>query len=77
MKQPTGRPDYNWEEFQGILKEKKFKAIYKDLYKGKDISLSLMPKGYEKGHPAIDYLKLKRIWQHTQKHREDGRQGRP
>src|SRR5215216_4520547 len=51
--------DYNWDDFQSILKEKKFKSTYKDLYKGKDISLSTMPKGYEKGHPAIEYLKLK------------------
>ena len=51
--------DYNWEEFQSILKEKKFKTIYKDLYKGKDISLSTMPKGYSKDHSAIEYLKLK------------------
>ena len=51
--------DYNWEEFQSLLKEKKFKSIYKDLYKGSDISLSTVPKGYEKDNPAIDYLKLK------------------
>jgi uncharacterized protein (TIGR02453 family) len=51
--------DYNWEEFQDILKEKKFKATYKDLYKGADVSLSVMPKGYPKDHEAIDYLKLK------------------
>jgi uncharacterized protein (TIGR02453 family) len=51
--------DYNWDEFQHILKEKKFKSTFKDLYKGKDISLSVMPKGYPKDHVAIDYLKLK------------------
>ena len=51
--------DYNWDEFQNILKEKKFKSIYKDLYKGKDISLSVMPKGYPKDHVAVEYLKLK------------------
>lgn len=51
--------DYNWEEFQSILKEKKFKKIYNGLYKGDDIKLSAVPKGYEKDNPAIDYLKLK------------------
>jgi uncharacterized protein (TIGR02453 family) len=51
--------DYNWEEFQSLLKEKKFKIIYKDLYKGKDMSLRTVPKGYEKDNPAIEYLKLK------------------
>jgi len=51
--------DYNWEEFQGILEEKSFKKIYGDLYKGGDVSLSTMPKGYEKDNPAADYLRLK------------------
>ena len=51
--------DYNFEEFRSVLKEKKFKSIFGDLYKGEDQSLQNMPKGYEKDHPAIDYLKLK------------------
>lgn len=51
--------DYNWDEFQSMLKEKNFKKTYGDLYKGGDISLSRMPKGYEENHPAIEYLKLK------------------
>ena len=51
--------DYNWEEFQQILQEKNFKKAYGDLYKGADVSLSTMPKGYEKDNPAADYLKLK------------------
>lgn len=51
--------DYNWDEFQSILKEKKFKATFKDIYKGNDVSLSVMPKGYPKDHEAIGYLKLK------------------
>ena len=51
--------DYNWEEFQGILQEKSFKKIYGDIYKGADVSLSTMPKGYEKEAPAAAYLRLK------------------
>lgn len=51
--------DYNWEEFQSIIKEKKFKKIYGDLYMDGNISLSTMPKGYEKDNPAAPYLKLK------------------
>lgn len=51
--------DYNWNEFQSILKEKSFKKIFGNLYKGGDISLSRVPKGYEEDHPAIEYLKLK------------------
>ncbi len=51
--------DYNWEELQSILNHKSFKSVYGDLYKGPDISLSTTPKGYEKDHPALPYLKLK------------------
>ena len=51
--------DYNWEEFHGIVEEKSFKKIYGDLYKGGDVSLSTMPKGYEKDNPAAGYLRLK------------------
>lgn len=51
--------DYNWEEFQSILNEKNFKKVYGDLYKDGGMSLSKMPKGYEKDNPALTYLKLK------------------
>ena len=51
--------DYNWDEFQAILKEKNFKKIYGDLYKGGEVGLTHLPKGYEKDNPAADYLKLK------------------
>jgi uncharacterized protein (TIGR02453 family) len=51
--------DYNWEDFQEILKEKNFKKVYGDIYKSADVSLSTMPKGYEKDNPAAGYLKLK------------------
>src|SRR5215212_6433377 len=51
--------DYNWDEFQSILKEKNFKKVYGDLYQGDDVKLSRMPKGYEMDNPAIEYLKLK------------------
>ncbi|MGN6401096.1 MAG: DUF2461 domain-containing protein [Flavisolibacter sp.] len=51
--------DYNWDEFQSIVKEKTFKKLYGDIYKGDDIKLTTVPKGYEKANPAIEYLKLK------------------
>lgn len=53
--------DYNWEEFQSIVKNKNFKKTFGDLYKGEDMSLKRMPKGYEEDHPAIDYLKLQSL----------------
>jgi uncharacterized protein (TIGR02453 family) len=51
--------DYNWDEFSAIIGEKNFKKTFGDLYKGGDVSLSTMPKGYEKGNPAAEYLRLK------------------
>lgn len=51
--------DYNWEEFGAILQEQRFRKIYGDLYKGEEVRLSTMPKGYEKSNPAADYLRLK------------------
>jgi uncharacterized protein (TIGR02453 family) len=51
--------DYNWEEFQQIIKEKSFKKTFGDLYLGDELRLSTMPKGYEKYNPAAAYLKLK------------------
>jgi len=51
--------DYSWNEFQAIINEPNFKAIYGDVYKGGEISLATNPKGYEKDNPAIEYLKLK------------------
>lgn len=51
--------DYNWSEFKDIINHKNFKAIYGEVYKGSDVSLSKVPKGYERDNPALDYLKLK------------------
>jgi uncharacterized protein (TIGR02453 family) len=51
--------DYNWDDFKKIISNKKFKAIFGDLEKTKETSLSREPKGYEKDNPAIEYIKLK------------------
>lgn len=51
--------DYNWEEFHGIVKHNHFTKNFSDLYKGGDVSLTTMPKGYEKDNPAAEYLRLK------------------
>jgi uncharacterized protein (TIGR02453 family) len=51
--------DYNFKDFQGILKSAGFKKNYGELYKGDDVSLSRVPKGYEADNPAAEYLKLK------------------
>ena len=51
--------DYCWDEFKGILRHKKFKSYYSDLYKDEEISLVKVPQGFEKDNPAAEYLKLK------------------
>jgi uncharacterized protein (TIGR02453 family) len=51
--------DYNWEEFKGILQNKKFKQTFGDLSREEGMSLVREPKGYDKDNPAIDYIKLK------------------
>ncbi len=51
--------DYGFDEFKKIVRSKKFKSVYGELYKGDDISLSKVPQGFEKDNPAAEYLKLK------------------
>lgn len=51
--------DYNGAGFQAIISNPAFKNTYGDVYQGTDVSLSKAPKGYDPGHPAIAYLKLK------------------
>jgi uncharacterized protein (TIGR02453 family) len=51
--------DYNLPDFNKIVRAKKFKAVYDELYKGQDVSLSKVPHGFEKDNPAADFLKLK------------------
>lgn len=53
--------DYNWDEFQTIVKNKNFKKTFGDVFRNDEVSLSKIPKGYEKDNPAINYLKLKSI----------------
>ena len=51
--------DYNFAAFKKIISHKNFKAVYGDLDKSAELSLSRVPKGYEPDNPAGDYLKLK------------------
>ena len=51
--------DYNFSEFKKIIGSKKFKSVYGDLSRDPEYLLSRVPKGYEPGNPAADYLKLK------------------
>lgn len=48
--------DYNLEELEGILKEKKFQKLFKEIDGER---LKKAPQGYDEENPAIEYLKLK------------------
>ena len=49
--------DYNLDEFTAILEDKEFKKYFPQLEK--EDTLKNPPKGYDKDHPAIEWLKLK------------------
>ena len=51
--------DYCFDEFKNIITSKKFKKVYKDLYREEDVSLVKVPQGFDKNNPAADYIKLK------------------
>lgn len=49
--------DYNGDALRKIMSEKKFKKMYGDFET--DYILKNAPKGYEKDHPLVDWLRLK------------------
>ena len=51
--------DYCFEEFSGIINNRKFINQYGTLEISGETSLTREPKGYEKDNPAIEYIKLK------------------
>lgn len=48
--------DYNFDEFSGIVGDKTFKKIFRQL---NGEQLKTLPQGYSADNPAIDYLKMK------------------
>ncbi len=48
-----------YEDLQEILNDKNFKKEFGSLDINENNSLKSMPRGYEKDHPAIEFLKLK------------------
>jgi uncharacterized protein (TIGR02453 family) len=50
--------DYNFSDFNKIIKAKSFASIYKQLEATKEYKLSRPPKGYDESNPAIEFLKL-------------------
>ncbi len=59
LKQVRQEIDYNFDAFQKILQNKKFKSTFGNFDRSNGMALSRPPKGYEPGNPAIEYLKLK------------------
>lgn len=51
--------DYNWNDFEKIIRYKSFQKVYGDLYMGSDVKLTRPPRGYDPDHPGVEYLKLK------------------
>ena len=51
--------DYNLKELKKIISSKKFKSVYKDLFRDEEYVLIRVPKGYEPTNPAAEYLKMK------------------
>lgn len=51
--------DYCYDEFKKIYTSKKFKAVYKDLYRDAEVSLARVPQGFDADNPAAEDLKLK------------------
>ena len=50
---------YFHDDLEAILEEKNFKKEFKDFDRNEKNTLKNPPRGYEKEHPAIDFLKLK------------------
>lgn len=47
--------------FEEIINEKRFKKEFGDLYRDEDV-LQRVPNGFDKNHPAAEYLKLKHFY---------------
>ena len=48
--------DYNFDEFNAIIENKKFKKLFKQI---NGEQLKTLPQGYTEDNPAIEYLKMK------------------
>ncbi|MBS1565420.1 MAG: DUF2461 domain-containing protein [Bacteroidetes bacterium] len=51
--------DYCFDEFKKIVSSKKFRSAYGDIDRSAEYTLSRLPKEFEKGNPAEEYLKMK------------------
>ena len=51
--------DYSFDEFNKLVKSKKFVSEYGGITINNEMSLTREPKGYDKDNPAIEFIKLK------------------
>ena len=51
--------DYCFDEFKKIISNPAFRKHFGTMYIGADATLKRLPKGYEAGNPAEEFLKLK------------------
>jgi len=51
----------DFETFNEIINEKAFKEEFGDLYRDEDV-LQRVPNGFDKNHPAAEYMKLKHFY---------------
>ncbi len=51
--------DYCFDEFKKIVTDPTFRKHFGAMYDGEDAKLKRLPKGYEAGNPAEEFLKLK------------------
>ncbi|RYY58369.1 MAG: DUF2461 domain-containing protein [Chitinophagaceae bacterium] len=51
--------DYNYGDLKKLVSSKDFKKVYGDLDDSPEYKLTRLPKGYEPGNPAEEYIKLK------------------
>jgi len=48
-----------YEDLEAIVEDKEFKKVYGAMDRDENNTLKSMPKGYDREHPAIEFLKLK------------------
>lgn len=51
--------NFFYDDLEALVHEKSFQSTYGDLNRNENTTLKNPPKGYDKEHPAIEYLKLK------------------
>lgn len=59
LKKIRNEISFFYDELEGVVSDKKFTTEFGALDRNENNSLKTSPKGFEKDHPAIEFLKLK------------------